>query len=478
MNFEYDYIQGYLPTKRMRKTRYAKRKESYTFNLPEVNNQTFPVAFIVKEPVSYQEDMKSYEDYNSDKAECVMFAEKIRTYKGKLYKPVRVTHGTAISSVIKNANYLYDVLKNINYKDRWYEDFDETNQDAILLEDNKKDIVKELKKEIKRYVLFNGELWKICGEPYYTFNTFGLGGNHGGTGFFIGYAYSHKPSIWYFNSLYRQEAIDYVKDIALGRGDTDSVDSIGEYENIEVLMPELVKLPATNVKGNPLHINENVKIKVVLKTNEEILATPEFTQAEVGCTLEKIIKNYFAGITTKTQFILNNHRLMLKIYLKKHGSTEGFNDVSNDINIKAFDKNKFDGKVVLIDIPKLKMEYNKYLAKKEEALTTNVDVKYLKWEQWCKKQLKEQAHIELYKATVHEVFNDFSTNYQDTLYKTHKLSSYNLEALFLQIWSFERSSRYDNSRHYKIVEKSIDEGYKEWKQHMTIDVYYGGGIVD
>lgn len=60
---------------------------------------------------------------------------------------------------------------------------------------------------------------------------------------FIEYSYNtniHNTN--YFNALQREAAILYGKSVAAGRGDTESVDGIVEYDNIEVCMPEMVKV--------------------------------------------------------------------------------------------------------------------------------------------------------------------------------------------------------------------------------------------
>lgn len=77
----------------------------------------------------------------------------------------------------------------------------------------------------------------------YNVTIFGLGHNHGGTGFFIEYHYNPNISSKnYFNALEREKAITYGKQIALNRGDTDSIEGMGEHDIIEVLMPEMVKV--------------------------------------------------------------------------------------------------------------------------------------------------------------------------------------------------------------------------------------------
>ena len=75
----------------------------------------------------------------------------------------------------------------------------------------------------------------------YNIITFGLGHNHGGTGFFITYHYnSNIGNKNYFNALEREDAISYGKQVALNRGDTESVERMG-IKNIEVKMPEMVR---------------------------------------------------------------------------------------------------------------------------------------------------------------------------------------------------------------------------------------------
>ena len=75
----------------------------------------------------------------------------------------------------------------------------------------------------------------------YVINTFGLGHNHGCTGFFIEYFYNENISRNnYFNALEREQAIAYGKKVAANRGDTNSIKGMGEHDIIEVLMPEMV----------------------------------------------------------------------------------------------------------------------------------------------------------------------------------------------------------------------------------------------
>lgn len=168
-----------------------------------------------------------------------MFSEEIRTYKNKLYKPVRITHGAAISTILESLDY---VKNQIEERSPYYKGGEDFTENSIIVENNIKDCIKCIRQKAKKYIIYDGKVYKECGEPMYNIITFGLGHNHGGTGFFIQYHYN--PNISndnYFSALEREKAIAYGKDIATRRGDTDSVDGMGEHDIIEVLMPEMVK---------------------------------------------------------------------------------------------------------------------------------------------------------------------------------------------------------------------------------------------
>lgn len=119
---------------------------------------------------------------------------------------------------------------------------DEFTEKSIVIKEDKEEVKQMLYNCSKHFVYFNGKFWRNCAEPIYNIETLGFGNNHGGTGFFIEYGYSNimKNN---FNALQRDDAIDYGKAIAVGRGDTNSVNLIGKYSNIEVIMPEMVKMP-------------------------------------------------------------------------------------------------------------------------------------------------------------------------------------------------------------------------------------------
>lgn len=243
INVNYYYNQKFLPTKRHRNIRERQIEDVISVSVTELTADVFPIAFIVHDMKSVQKGMTSYEDYRSDKCDFRMFSEEIRTYKGKLYKPVRITHGAAISTVFEDESYVIHNLEWMARRDWRVDDGDEFSEDSVIKNENKKEKRQMLRNAAKHYIYFDGKFWSVCGEPRYNITTFGLGHNHGGTGFFIEYGYNPNISYKnYFSALQRDEAIAYGKSVALARGDTESVDRIGIYNMIEVIMPELVKV--------------------------------------------------------------------------------------------------------------------------------------------------------------------------------------------------------------------------------------------
>ena len=54
-----------------------------------------------------------------------------------------------------------------------------------------------------------------------------------------------------------------------------------------------------------------------------------------------------------------------------------------------------------------------------------------------------------------------------------------LKECFLQIYELERSARYNNYLNYDFVNPDMKKAYREWKnKNETIELYYGGGVVD
>ncbi len=247
----YYYNQKYLPTKRHRNERERQIADTLEINLRELSADMFPIAFIVHDMKSVYQGAKSYDDFVDDKYDGYKtFPEEIRAYNGELYMPIRITHGAAISTEFEDEKFVIHNLERMFGKD-WYCGNDEFTEKSIVIRDTKDYCKKDIRKAAKSYIYCDGKFWRPCNEPRYVINTFGLGHNHGGTGFFIEYHYNPNiPNTNYFNALQRDEAIAYGKAVAARRGDTESIDGMGEDDNIEVLMPEMVKVNPNKEHGS------------------------------------------------------------------------------------------------------------------------------------------------------------------------------------------------------------------------------------
>lgn len=246
-NIECWSTEKYLPSKRHKNLRTRGVKNLIKVEIKETTKREFPIAFIIHDYQSVYDNATSYSDFEGS-GDFRMFSEEIRVYEGKLYTPVHITHGAAISLLFEDFNYIEQAIQN---RIPYCSDGKDFTENSIIIESNIKEEIKSIKKKAKSYVLFDNKVWKQCGEPMYNITTFGLGHNHGGTGFFISYGYN--PNIRkenYFNALEREKAIAYGKQISLNRGDTKSVEGMGEHDIIEVLMPEMVKRKPSKEHGN------------------------------------------------------------------------------------------------------------------------------------------------------------------------------------------------------------------------------------
>ncbi len=251
LNINFYYKQRYLPTKRHRNYRERKLSGTTTVTIKELTAEEFPIAFIIHDMKSVCEGMKDYYGYESAKCDFRMFDEEIRTFKGKLYSPIRVTHGAAISTEFETVEDMIWNIENGAARDFWLPEATDFTENSVIIDDNSKSIIKILRSNPYANVYFDGKFWRQISEPRYVINTFGLGHNHGGTGFFI--EYSYNPNISnknYFSALQRDEAIAYGKAVATRRGDTESVEGMGDHDVIEVVMPEMVKVKPNKQHGN------------------------------------------------------------------------------------------------------------------------------------------------------------------------------------------------------------------------------------
>lgn len=206
------YYAAYIPSARSQKFSFDEVEGEFKVNVVSLTTDEAPVAFRLS-------DYSHTEKGNTE----------IRWYNGKLWR--RMTQNDRRSggdqSDVK-ADELPRVVRMV------YGIPHSIAKTRELLQ-------KKFRESAKSYILIDGAVWTVCGEPRYVVNTFGLGHNHGGTGLFVEEFYNQNiANTNYFSALDGDAAVAYANKVAERRGDTNDV---GKFEKmIEVLIPEAVTI--------------------------------------------------------------------------------------------------------------------------------------------------------------------------------------------------------------------------------------------
>lgn len=209
---------------RCRKPRPQERESDIIVNIREISSEAAPVAFLVRE---FDREPR-----------------KVRHYNGKLWRQVQDRR----ENYTKRAQHLPLWVNQTADKTAWEWllnpasgkfNYDGKYWDYGTMEANKS----KINKTAQNYIIVDGDTYERTGEPYYTVVCFGLGGNHGGTGFFIGWAdYRDRKAVWGWTAADKKAATESAAKIASNRGDTESVASIrNPVEDIKVLMAECIR---------------------------------------------------------------------------------------------------------------------------------------------------------------------------------------------------------------------------------------------
>lgn len=215
------YKVRFLENKRCRKEMETFVSKEVELEVPEISEAEFPVAFIVHDHATIHDGAESYKDFKE--TNCMgyqLYEEEIRVYEGTLYKPVRVSYGTALSTVFQK-----DPNEVIFFPDTGFcldQDIRYTSE-SVLLASFGKEKYAQLQEICEQYKAFDGKIWEKTGEPYYwiteecmliqygTFNDYQLPSNH-------------------FSALEREDVLPLIKNEA------------SRESYIEVKIPEMVKL--------------------------------------------------------------------------------------------------------------------------------------------------------------------------------------------------------------------------------------------
>lgn len=218
VEFTIKYYESYIPP-RCRKPRYNEVTESVFANLREVAMTDVKLAF----GIDWADKFKIY------------------FYKGKLYKEYKLHY--IIIDYYGDISALDWYVNNIKKYSSYYANTKDWKNYKIFdysTYETREDIIKRIKKDLSNLLVIDGVLYEECGYPFYNIRTFGLGGNHGGTGMCVSYTYSPKQikiKKWEYSPYKAENAIAKANEVALNRRDTKYVGLF--RKSIFCYLPEL-----------------------------------------------------------------------------------------------------------------------------------------------------------------------------------------------------------------------------------------------
>jgi hypothetical protein len=219
VEFTIKYYESYIPY-RCRKPRYNEITESVFAMLREVTMADVKLAFGID------------------------WADKfnIYFYKGKLYKEYKL-HSGIINSYgdITALDWFVNYSKIYSSYFSRPKDWSNYSYDDYSNYETKEDIIKRIKKTLSNLLVIDGVLYESCGYPFYDICTFGLCGNHGGTGMCVSYTDFPKKldKGWCFSPYKVEDAIARANEVATNRYDTNDVGTF--KQSIFCHLPELEK---------------------------------------------------------------------------------------------------------------------------------------------------------------------------------------------------------------------------------------------
>ena len=236
---KYTYINIFRRSNRHRRNLHQLYTRSFEFDCRQLDEKEFKKVYVVRDYASVYKNATKYEDFrDSSKGKFRLVDTPIRKYKGKFYRPVKYSHGSAVSTLYMTYKDLVETeiewrirntVGDINDEVQrlFKSEVDVETLGSVHVTDTMLKAREAAQKVVDQFVYFDNIWWVETDPPVYNYNTFGLGHNHGGTGFFIGYVdiksldkYARK---FYFTPEQREKAIQTVIKVATERGDTNDV---------------------------------------------------------------------------------------------------------------------------------------------------------------------------------------------------------------------------------------------------------------
>lgn len=246
---EVETTTTFLPSKRHSVPRYTQHKIKARFEVQRVHINDAKLVYRVADHESLYKNATKIEDFQNGDSVYKRIVTPIRMFNGRFFKPYKYYYGTAVSDKwfsitdfqkdlltdiaceVYQANKLFlrDNLHN-GYCLQLKPDANLKDPNIQILKYSDDEVFKKARAVCDQYIIIGNHVWKQVDQPRYYYTTFGLGNNHGGTGFFV--SFINDASIDKSNAKLcflpeqLKEALDTVIKVATSRGDTESVKSI------------------------------------------------------------------------------------------------------------------------------------------------------------------------------------------------------------------------------------------------------------
>lgn len=209
------YYKSYIPY-RCRKPRYEEVDELVEANIKEICFADLKLKY----SWNYTEQIELYE------------------FKNSLYRKANLRDICSGDYEKDRYNTIIEALKWWNLYGSWYyaKGTNSYYGENKSLYESKEDILGRIKKDFQKFLIVDGELYVKDSKPLYHICTFGLGNNHGGTGWMITQSkynaktlnkeYKHKC---FFEPEEYSESYHEAIRVAENRGDTLDVERFNKY---------------------------------------------------------------------------------------------------------------------------------------------------------------------------------------------------------------------------------------------------------
>lgn len=208
------YTREEIPP-RCRKPRPVTHETSAQAQIPSVTSDESPVAFRIRD----------LDDRTTE----------VRTHDGRLFAPYRTGPDRTEPILPGSTKFPQDV--DTTFNGLGYVGYPVDSEDAYR---------QAVQDQYRKFLIIDGIVWVEAGEPSYSVSTFGMGGNHGGTGLMVNRDAMGRHSGATFRADEFEDAHAYAIEVANRRGDTRDVaryqDNPEHYRCIEVVIPEAVTL--------------------------------------------------------------------------------------------------------------------------------------------------------------------------------------------------------------------------------------------